>query len=83
MITRGYAHGVQVLYVIAYVDKSGAISSSQVVQHGSFVEVRQVCHVFDLLKLRRIHLLDLILLHHFLLHSVSNPCSISIYGHPA
>ena len=54
---------------MAYVDESGAVSWSQVVQHGRLVEIGQVRHVLDLLKLRRIHLLDLILLYRLLLQN--------------
>ena len=57
------------IMMITYIDESSAVSCTQVVQHGSLVQVSQVRHVLDLLKLGRVHLLDVILLHHLLLHS--------------
>ena len=53
--------------IYAYVDEPRVISSSEVVQNGRLVEVGQVGHVVDLLKLWRVHLLDDILLDRLLL----------------
>ena len=57
--------------MITYIDESSAVSRTQVVEHGSLVQVSQVRHVLDLLKLGRVHLLDEVLFHHLLLHSAS------------
>ena len=46
-----------------YVDQTIDISGSQVVEYGGLVQVGQVGHVNQHLKLGRIHLLDNILLH--------------------
>jgi len=55
-----------------YVDVSGAVARSEIVQHGRLVQVRHVGHVLDLLELWRIHLLDLVLLHRLLLWNATH-----------
>lgn len=57
------------VYRHTYVDESAGVTSAQVVQHRSFVEVGQVSHVINFLELRRIHLLNRILLNVFLLQT--------------
>lgn len=46
-----------------HIDHPGRVASAQVVQHRGLVEVCQHGHVFDHVILRRIHLLDVTLLH--------------------
>jgi len=54
---------------VTYIDESRAVSGTQVVQYRSLIQVSQVRHVLDFLKLGRVHLLDVIFLHHFLLYT--------------
>jgi hypothetical protein len=42
------------------IDESGEISFFDVVQHGGFVKTSEVGHILLLVKLGRIHLLDII-----------------------
>ena len=46
-----------------YVDELVHITGLQVVKYASVVEIGQVSHIFYFLVLRRVHLLDVILLH--------------------
>lgn len=48
---------------LAYVDHSHVVSGSQVMQNRGLVQIGHVGHVFNLLKLGWIHLLDIILLY--------------------
>ena len=57
------------VYRHTYVDVSAGVTSAQVVQYRSFVEVGQVSHVFNFLEFRGIHLLNRILLNVFLLQT--------------
>jgi len=50
-----------------HVDVAASVARTQVVQHGSLVQVGQVGHVLNLLELGRIHLLNRIFLNRFLL----------------
>ena len=43
---------------MAYVDEARVVSLAKVLQYAGFVEVGQSCHVFNLVKLRRVHLLS-------------------------
>ena len=41
-----------------YVDEVGVVTLPEVVEHASFIEVRETSHVFNLLKLGWVHLLS-------------------------
>lgn len=50
-----------------HVDQAGEISLPQVLQHGGFVEEGEGGHVLHLAEFRRVHLLDVVLVHRHLL----------------
>lgn len=54
---------VQCLRGDTYIDHPGTVASAQVVEHRGLIEVCQHGHVFHHVILRRIHLLDVTLLH--------------------
>ena len=57
-----------------YVDEIRVVALSQVMKNARFIQVRQCCHVFGLLELRRVHLLSIVFRHLHLLHSITKPC---------
>ena len=61
--------------ICTYVNVAGCVTSTEVVQDRSLVEVGQVSHVFNFLELWRIHLLNRILFNGFLLQT---PCIFAI-----
>ncbi len=63
-----------------HVDKSGDVARLEVVQHCCLVEVGQVRHVVHLLKLGRIHRLDVVFFHSLLLESKSSEAD-QCFGH--
>jgi len=66
-----------VMREVTYVDVSAAVSRSQIVEDGRFVEVSQIGHVFQLFELGRIHLLNQVFLQRLLLQ-VPRPWSSSL-----
>lgn len=56
---------------LTYIYEAGVVALAKVVQNAGFIEIGQTSHVFDLLKLGRIHLLGCIQVHlNFLIWSV-------------
>lgn len=45
-------------FLDAYVDKTGEVSLSEIVQDTSFIEISEASHVFNFLELWRVHLLS-------------------------
>lgn len=49
----------------SYVNKIRIITLSKIVQHASFVQVRKLSHVFDLIEFQRIHFFSGVDVHDF------------------
>lgn len=54
-----------------YINKAGVVPLAEIVQHGGFVQAGELGHVLHLAELRRVHLLDVILVQRHLLPVVS------------
>ena len=57
------------ILLYTYVDEAGVVSLAKVVEDTGLIQIRQTCHVLNLLKLWRIHLLRGVQVH---LHLLDN-----------